>query len=147
MAVCFRLTRLLTLSFCLSARPSVCRSFLWITDNGGMTFWWVSPWVGMVHDWSDTRKMKRKMRVYISSSAGSGLSGRKDPNGHIHFNNSNVWNSPRILLKNLHWFHFFPSNCLHNGQTINKVHYLLLCVSAQIMYFSCRYYTYRCLVM
>lgn len=101
MAVCFQLTRLLTLSFCLSARPSVCRSFLWITDNGGMTFWWVSPWVGIVHDWSDTRKMKRKMRVYISSSAGSGLSGRKDPNGHIHFNNSNVWNSPRILLKKI----------------------------------------------
>ena len=118
MAVCFPLTRLLMLSFCLSACPSVCRSFLWIIDNAGMTLWWVSPWVGMVHDWSDTRKMKRKMRVYISSSAGSGLSGRKDPNRHIHFNNSNVYISPRILLKKI-YIDFF-SNCHDDGQTIKK---------------------------
>lgn len=115
MAVCFLLTRLLMLSFCLSACPSVCWSFLWIIDNGGTTLWWVSPWVGMVHDWSDTRKMKRKMRVYMSSSASSGLLGRKSPKRHIYFNNSNVYISPRILLKNLHWF-FFQDY----GQTIKK---------------------------
>lgn len=98
MVFCFLLSRLLMLSFCLSACLSVWRSFLWIMDNRGMTLWWVSPWVGMVHDWSDTRKMKRKMRVYISWSAITGLLGRKVPNRHIHFNNS-VYISPRILLK------------------------------------------------
>lgn len=47
------------------------------------------------------------MRVYISSSDSSRLKGRKDPNRHIHFNNSNVYIAPGYCYKvfrNLHRF-------------------------------------------
>lgn len=127
------------LSFCLSGWPSVCRDFLWITENKGMTLWWLSPWVGMVYDWSDTRKMKRKMRVY-SSSASSGLSGRRDPNRHIHFNNSNVYISLRILFKDLlkaTLIFFFCSNGHDDGQTIKNELQSPQCFSSDHAQCSC----------
>ena len=57
--------------------------------------------------------------IYLFVSWQWSLGGRKDPNGRIHCNNSNVCISLGILLKKLDID--FRSNCLDDGQTIRNV--------------------------
>lgn len=100
------LTRLLMLSFCLSAGARLCVGVSCESLTMGE---WHFDGFHLELGWCMIDLTPGKWRgkwEYISLRQLAVVSrGRKDPNRHIHFNNSNVCISLGILLKkNRHWF-------------------------------------------